>query len=117
MCEWSLAKLGQPLMAVNTNRPEIPKTYNGSPRTRLFALDMMNQYLLTGNGNHGVVYQMVNSSPPVKVMNLKSHTSPVVAVDWSPSSATRVCLTGSSDGKIKILTLLEVENLGKTASS
>ncbi|GFR95075.1 WD repeat-containing protein 91 [Elysia marginata] len=116
LCEWSLTKPGQPLTAINTNRPEIPKVYNGSPRTCLFSIDKENQYLLTCSGHRGIIYKMSSTSPPTKVMTLKSHSSPVVTAEWSPSPPTRVCLTGSADGKIRILTLLEVENGAKKTS-
>ncbi|KAK3782253.1 hypothetical protein RRG08_048710 [Elysia crispata] len=115
LCEWSLAKPGQPLTSITTNRAEVPKFYNGSPRTCLFSLDKENQYLLTCNGHRGFIYKM-STSPPSQVMALKSHPSPVVTAEWSPSPSTRVCLTGSADGKIRILTLLEVENGVKKSS-
>ena len=58
LCEWSLAKPGQPLTSITTNRAEVPKFYNGSPRTCLFSLDKENQYLLTCNGHRGFIYKV-----------------------------------------------------------
>uniref|UniRef100_A0A0B7AEI3 WD repeat-containing protein 91 n=1 Tax=Arion vulgaris TaxID=1028688 RepID=A0A0B7AEI3_9EUPU len=104
--EWSLNRPGQLLNTLSTGARDLGKVNSGSSRGRLFSLDMDNHYLLTYLGRKGAIYKVSGVTNPTCVMELKPHQSPVVTVDWSPSLDTRVCLTSSADGKVKISTLL-----------
>ncbi|XP_059171646.1 WD repeat-containing protein 91-like [Physella acuta] len=104
--EWSLPKPGQLISSLHCGPRDLGKVNSGGCRGRLFSLDLDQHYLLTYTGKKGSIFKITDGASPTSVMELKSHQSPVVTVDWSPSLDTRVCLTGSSDAKIKISTLL-----------
>ncbi|BFZ02026.1 hypothetical protein BsWGS_05064 [Bradybaena similaris] len=107
--EWSLHRPGQLLNTLSVSPRDLGnqgKASTGSCRGRLFSLDFDHHYLLTYMGRRGVIYKVSGVASPTCVTELKPHQSPVVTVDWSPSMDTRVCLTSSADGKIKISTLL-----------
>ncbi|CAG5122992.1 unnamed protein product [Candidula unifasciata] len=107
--EWSLHKPGQLVNTLSFSARDlgnVGKASTGSCRGRLFCLDLDHHYLLTYMGRRGVIYKVTGVASPTCVMELRPHQSPVVTVDWSPSVDTRVCLTSSADGKVKISTLL-----------
>ncbi|XP_005100741.1 WD repeat-containing protein 91 [Aplysia californica] len=107
LSEWSMARPGQLLNSLKVGQRNLTLVSPGSTRGRLFALDVEGQHLLTYSGRRGAIYKGSGSSALQCIMELKNHMSPVITVDWSPSQDTRVCLTSSVDGKIKISTLLQ----------
>ncbi|CAE1317798.1 WD repeat-containing protein 91 [Acanthosepion pharaonis] len=115
--QWSIHKPGKKLAEFAVfHTATSPIIINGPMGTRevlhgkSFAFDSEGQYMLTCDKNDGVIYQMhregMSESCAEKVLSLQGHKGLVTTVDWSPSIDTRVCLTGSLDGKVKISTLL-----------
>ncbi|XP_061165038.1 WD repeat-containing protein 91-like [Saccostrea echinata] len=75
------------------------------PRGQIFSLDAEGEYMLTCDKTKGSMYQVKDKSLS-HVMDIQGHGSFLTTVDWSPNMDTKVCLTGSMDGTIKISTLL-----------
>nr|XP_039249857.1 WD repeat-containing protein 91-like [Styela clava] len=72
-----------------------------------FVLDPEGKNLLMPQGAKGVIYKIENATETLApVLTLPEHKSPVTAVDWTATNACGHCLTGSSDGKIQMATLL-----------
>ncbi|KAL3865137.1 hypothetical protein ACJMK2_006758 [Sinanodonta woodiana] len=113
-CEWNMNHLGRKIQDLNIHSGAVPQFLMSEPignkeipRGKLFAFDTEGQYLLTCDETKGVIYKVQDKMRGVsKVMELKGHRSAVTTVDLSAYLDTKVALTGSMDGKIRISTLL-----------
>ncbi|XP_036368217.1 WD repeat-containing protein 91 isoform X1 [Octopus sinensis] len=115
--QWSILQPGKKLTEfvifhTATSPIIINKPFSGRETLygRSFAFDSEGHYMLTCHKNEGIIYE-INSEGSSgcyadKHMLLKGHQGLVTTVDWSPSVDTRICLTGSLDGKVKISTML-----------
>ncbi|XP_062602822.1 WD repeat-containing protein 91-like [Saccostrea cucullata] len=83
----------------------LPGGLKETPRGQIFSLDAEGEYMLTCDKTKGSMYRVKDKSL-THVMNIQGHGSFLTTVDWSPNMDTKVCLTGSMDGTIKISTLL-----------
>jgi WD40 repeat protein len=113
---WSLTQTGRRLWEFPLNADEKlgpfydsekgrlmqPKMKN---RTNLAALDNDGHHMLIGSNTGGTIYT-INEQGLERIMELKGHKAPVVAVDWSVAMNCGTCATGSLDGRVKISTLL-----------
>ncbi|KAK3593070.1 hypothetical protein CHS0354_007861 [Potamilus streckersoni] len=113
-CEWNMNRLGKKIQDLNIHSGAVPQFLTSEPignkeipRGKLFAFDAEGKYLLTCDETKGVIYKVQDKMRGVsKVIELKGHRSAVTTVDLSPDNGTKVALTGSMDGKIRISTLL-----------
>ncbi|KAJ8317213.1 hypothetical protein KUTeg_005117 [Tegillarca granosa] len=114
LTEWSIHRIGvkQQELPVHEDAclPFLTSSLGGNkevPRGKLFAFDSEGQYLLTCDKTVGALYKVSKNPDDLKhVMEIKGHRSNITTVDWSPNIDTRICLTGSMDGKVRISTLL-----------
>ncbi|GAB1607859.1 hypothetical protein Ahia01_001069800, partial [Argonauta hians] len=115
--QWSILKPGRRLAELSiihtaTSPIIISKPFSGRETVygRSFAFDSEGRYMLTCHKNEGIIYELNRENPygcsAGKHLSLKGHQGLVTTVDWSPSVDTRICLTGSLDGKVKISTML-----------
>ncbi|XP_013383261.1 WD repeat-containing protein 91 [Lingula anatina] len=74
------------------------------PKGKLFAFDSDGKYVLTCADTGGKIYKVDNGM--TDTMYLSGHKSPVVTVDWSSATDTKMCLTGSMDGSVRVSALL-----------
>lgn len=76
-------------------------------RGKMFCLDPSGKHVLMACGNKGIVYYINTVDETLcQVLSLPEHKSPVTSVDWTSNKTCGHCLTGSSDGKVQVTTLL-----------
>ena len=53
-----------------------------------------------------MLFQMALGSSPLRSLYLGGHRTPVVTVDWCPMTETRLCVTGSMDGRVRVSSVM-----------
>lgn len=118
LIEWSMMGTNKKLRDLPIHQGVVPDFQFNEPmgnkeipRGKLLAFDSDGQYMLSCNDANALIYKMIKEPPGLAhVMELKvQRSSLITTVDWSPNMEnieTRICLTGSLDGKITVSTLI-----------
>jgi len=71
-----------------------------------FSLHQSGKHVLTTCGHNGAKIYQVSGDGLKPMLDLQGHRSPLVACDWTTANQCATCLSASTDGKIKISTIL-----------
>ncbi|KAL1132580.1 hypothetical protein AAG570_010532, partial [Ranatra chinensis] len=83
----------------------LPKCHS-THGTQGFSLHQTDKHVLTACGHTGAnIFQVTNGGLQL-MLHLGGHRSPLTACDWTTANQCTTCLSASSDGKIKISTIL-----------
>ncbi|XP_067011129.2 WD repeat-containing protein 91 [Anabrus simplex] len=75
-----------------------------SPHGQLFTCEATGTYIFICGPLGGNIFQL--GAGLTRVLELGGHRSPVLAADWAIANQSATCITASSEGKIRVSTLL-----------
>nr|CAD7403289.1 unnamed protein product [Timema poppensis] len=105
MCQRSLNQRGNSVWEAEL--PDCQEIFSNleTPQSQLFTFDPSGSYVLTCGSTGGSIYQLSPRSL-TSILNLGGHRAPALAVDWTFANQCATCVTASSDGKVRVSTLL-----------
>nr|CAD7405096.1 unnamed protein product [Timema cristinae] len=105
MCQRSLNQRGNSVWEAEL--PDCQEIFSNleTPHSQLFTFDPSGSYVLTCGYAGGSIYQLSPRSL-TSILNLGGHRAPALAVDWTFANQCATCVTASSDGKVRVSTLL-----------
>nr|CAD7444336.1 unnamed protein product [Timema bartmani] len=105
MCQRSLNQSGNSVWEAEL--PDCEEIFSNleTPHSQLFTFDPSGSYVLTCGSAGGSIYQLSPRSL-TSILNLGGHRAPALAVDWTFANQCATCVTASSDGKVRVSTLL-----------
>nr|CAD7434509.1 unnamed protein product [Timema monikensis] len=105
MCQRSLNQRGNSVWEAEL--PDCQEIFSNleTPHSQLFTFDPSDSYVLTCGYAGGSIYQLSPRSL-TSILNLGGHRAPALAVDWTFANQCATCVTASSDGKVRVSTLL-----------